>query len=170
VATATLEGFGGSGRLAVIEHDSFAEMAGAHLPGSPTRQTWDSALEAMIAAAKAYHAAGLSVLVVVSYGRERKLLLGRLLAPHVPRSVVILPPWSTNRRRMLSRLAGDQPRLRQIGWDEHRRFYDDLSAMARSGEFDEIITSARMAPGTIAERVARQLGLSRARSGAHRRG
>jgi hypothetical protein len=149
-------------------------MAGAHLPGSPTRQSWDAALEALIAAAKAYHAAGLSVLVVVSYGRERKILLGRLLAPHVPRHVVILPPWTTNRRRMLSRLADQprlrQPRLRQIGSDEHRRFYDDLSAMARSGEFDEVITSARMAPGTIAERVARQLGLSHAPSGAHRRG
>ncbi len=154
-------------------------MAGAHLPGSPTRQTWDAALEALIAAAKAYHAAGLSVLVVVSYGRERKILLGRLLAPHVPRHVVILPPWTTNRRRMLSRLAVQprlrqsrlrQPRLRQIGSDEHRRFYDDLGAMARSGEFDEVITSARMAPGTIAERVARQLGLSRAPSGAHRGG
>jgi hypothetical protein len=71
---------------------------------------------------------------------------------------------------MLSRLADDQPGLRHIGWGEHRRFYDDLTAMARSGEFDEVITSARMAPGTVAERVARQLGLSGARSGAHRRG
>jgi AAA domain len=156
-AAAVLTAFGSTGRLAVLEHDAFAEMAGAHFRAA---QTWEAALQALIAAAKAYLEAQLSTLVVVNYGRDRKAVLERLLAPYVPRHVVILPPWATNRERTHDRVAHDPaPRLPHIGWEAHGRFYEDLTAMAQGGEFTEVITSARMSPDAIAARLALHLGL-----------
>jgi hypothetical protein len=156
-AAAVLTAFGNTGRLAVLEHDAFAEMAGAHLRAE---HIWDAALQALIAAAKAYRAAQLSTLVVVNYGRDRKAVLERLLAPYVPRQVVILPPWADNRERTLRRLADDRPPLLpHIGWEAHRRFYEDLAAMAQAGEFTEVISSGQLSADAIAARLAHHLGL-----------
>lgn len=162
VAAALLEEFGHEGRLAVLEHDAFAEMGGAHLAaGARATDIWATALEALVAAAKTYLGAGMSVLVVVNYGVERKSLLDNMLAPYEPRHVVILPPWRTNRGRVLSRVAAGQPprRLGDISEEAHRQFHADLTAMARNGEFDDVIASPRIRLETIARRVARHLGL-----------
>jgi hypothetical protein len=163
VAAAVLEQFGREGRLAVLEHDAFAEMGGAHLAaGVGATDVWAPALDAAVAAAKAYLGAGMAVLLVVNYGVERKSLLEGMLAPYQPRHVVILPPWGTNRGRVLGRTAVDHPprRLGDISEEAHRQFHADLTAMARNGEFDDVITSARIRPATMAKRVARHLGVT----------
>jgi hypothetical protein len=162
VAAAVLEEFGHEGRLAVLEHDTFAEMGGAHLAAAAgAADVWATALDALVAATKSYLGAGISVLLVASYGVERKSLLDSVLAPYEPRHVVILPPWGANRGRLLGRSAADDSprRLADISEEAHRQFHADLTAMARHGDFDDVITSARMRPATIARRVARHLGV-----------
>jgi hypothetical protein len=56
--------------------------------------------------------------------------------------------------------ASEPPRqLADISEDAHRQFHADLTTMARNGEFDDVVTSARTRPETIARRVARHLGV-----------
>lgn len=161
VATAVLDGFGPTGTLAVLEHDAFAQMAGAHLADSTSADgIWGAALEALAAAAKAFLGRGRSVLVVVNYGEARKAELRDLLAPFQARHVLLLPSWSTAQRRLHDRLSAvAPPRFHQLAEHERRAFYDDLHAMANAGEFDEVIDSGCLDPVVAAGRVASLLGL-----------
>jgi len=153
--------FAGTGRLAVAEHDDFALMAGAPAAGEASMRIWTSGLHALTAAARAFTADGLSVLVVINYGRARKELLEQLLDPTPIRHVLLLPPWEVSRARILERHGAPSPHaLPYIGLDAHRQFYEDLRSMADEGEFDEVIDSAHESVQAADSRLARHLGLS----------
>jgi hypothetical protein len=145
VAAALKARFAGSGRLAVLEHDDFALMAGAPAVGEASVRTWTTSLHALTAAARTYVEAEFSVLVVVNYGRARKEVLERLLDPIPIRQVILLPPWEANHARVLERhsAAASPPALPYIGLDAHRQFHQDLCSMVGDGEFDEVIDSAQ---------------------------
>jgi predicted kinase len=160
VAAAVKERFTGSGRLAVLEHDDFALMAGAPAVGEASVRTWTAGLHALAAAARRYLEDDFSVLVVVNYGRARKELLERLLDPTPIRHVLLLPPWDVNHARVLKRLsAASPPALPYIGLDAHRQFYQDLCSMVGEGEFDEVIDSAHENVQVCETRLTRHLGL-----------
>ena len=142
VAAALRARFAGTSRLAVLEHDDFALMAGAPAAGEASVRTWTAGLHALAAAAHAYVEADFSVLVVVNNGRARKALLERLLEPIPIRHVLLLPSWEVNHARVLERRSAvSPPALPYIGVDAHRQFYQDLCSMAADGEFDEVIDS-----------------------------
>jgi chloramphenicol 3-O-phosphotransferase len=151
--------FAGTGRLAVLEHDHFLLMAGAPEAGDASEGIATASLHALIAAAREYVEAGMSVLVVVNYGRARKELLDRLLSPTPVRHVLLLPPLEVSRARVLERLASAAPPpLPDIGWAAHRQFYEDLCSMASDGDFDEVIDSAGSIQRTD-DHLVRHLGL-----------
>src|SRR6476659_2531061 len=91
VAAALKARFTGSARLAVLEHDDFAVMAGAPAEGEASARIWTTALGALASAARTYVGDDFAVLVVVNYGQARKQVLTRLLDP-VPVSHVLLLP------------------------------------------------------------------------------
>ena len=153
--------FAGTGRLAVVEHDDFALMAGAPAVGEASVRTWTSSLHALTAAALAYAKDGFSVLVVVNYGRARRELLERLLDPTPVRHVLLLPPWEVSHARVLERLAEPSPpALPYIGLDAHRQFYEDLCSMVSEGEFDEVIDSAHETVQMADTHLTHHLGLT----------
>jgi hypothetical protein len=160
VAAALKAHFTGTGRLALLEHDDFAVMAGAPVAGEASVRTWTSGLHALTAAARAYLDDDFAVLVVVNYGRARKELLERLLDPVPIRHVLLLPPWQVSHDRVLERLsAASPPSLPYIGLDAHRQFYQDLCSMAGEGEFDEVIDSDYKSVRVAETHLIRLLGL-----------
>ncbi|HEY7042602.1 MAG TPA: AAA family ATPase [Nocardioidaceae bacterium] len=160
VAGALKARFSGSARLAVLEHDDFAVMAGAPAEGEASVRTWTSSLHALCSAARVYVDEAWSVLVVVNYGRARKTLLERLLDPVPVRHVLLLPPWSVSRDRALERVsAASSSALPFIGSDAHRRFHEDLRLMAREGQFDEVIDPAESGVQLTCALLSHHLGL-----------
>jgi hypothetical protein len=154
--------FASSGRLAVLEHDDFAVMAGVPRTHEQTAGlVWHAALHAMAASARAYLETGLAVLVIVNYGRERRRLLEQLLAPAPVRQVLLLPDWEVNRTWTVERMHGAAaPDLPHIGWDAHKKFHDDLVAMSSDGLFDEVINPDSFGLDEIVDRLAWHLGLA----------
>lgn len=107
------ERFAATGRLAVVEHDDFALMAGAPAAGAASERVSTARLHALAAAALAFAQGGVSVLVVVNYGRARKELLEQLVGPAPVQQVLLLPPWEVCQARVLDRLGSgttSQPR------------------------------------------------------------
>ena len=160
VAAALKARFRGAGRLAVLEHDDFALMAGAPAVGEASERSWSAGLRALVAAARTYAENDFAVLVAVNYGRARKALLEQLLDPTPIRQVLLLPPWEVTRARVLERGSAESaPALPYIGLDAHSTFYQDLTLMAGEGEFDEVIDSADEDVEAVVRRLADHLGL-----------
>ena len=160
IAAALKVRFSGSGRLAVLEHDDFALMAGAPAEGEASARTGTASLHALCSAARAYIDEAWAVLVVVNYGRTRKTLLERLLDPVPVRHVLLLPPWGVSRDRALDRVSSpSSSALPYIGPDAHRQFHQDLHLMAREGQFDEVIDTAQHGVQMTCVLLSRHLGL-----------
>jgi hypothetical protein len=135
-------------------------MAGAPAQGDASARTWTSSLRALCAAALAFSDGGLSVLVVVNYGRARKGVLAQLLDPVPIRHVLLLPPWTVSHDRAVERVVTpSSDTLPFIGRDAHRQFDADLRRMADEGHFDEVIDTSMQDVQRAGEVVSRHLGL-----------
>lgn len=156
-ARSALEHLGGTGRVAVVELDTFGDMAGCRqaVPKGPVAERiWTTALRAMIATVKAYLRNDFSVLVPITYGAQGQRQLMRSLGSHDPHQVLLLPSWTVNQARRQQRIdATSAWELESFDWDAHRRFYEELEQMATQNAFDVVIRSSRMGPKVIAKQL-----------------
>lgn len=154
--------YGRHRRLAIVERDTFAEMAGRQvIPLGPSQaENWNLALRQSLLIIDDFLAAGFDTVFISPLPTdELASLRSRYRAWH-PLTVLLLPAWDEIERRRQSRIGatiGD-PRANQeldlLGQDEHRKLYADQTRMAEAGLFDVVIDSSRVTSAELALRLA----------------
>ncbi len=154
---------GAKGDVVVIEHDHFADMAGAqYVPasGAPWATVWKVALPPTIAACRSFLDQGLTVVLVITYGSQGgQARMQREFGAYDMFQLMLLPSWEVTEARIKQRIAERQSdrELQDGGWAGTRAFYDELAAMADAGVMDVVIDTSNMTPAEVATELERHV-------------